>query len=74
MCFAQVPGVPAEHVVTDYVAIGQSLRGGADERVILLVKLLDGHVLGPILEKAIKSEIRTRRTARHVPERVRNSL
>ena len=70
MCFAQGLGVPPEHVVSDCVAVGQSLRGGVDERVVLFVKLLDGHVLGPELEKKIKSEIRARRTARHVPERV----
>ena len=50
---------------------GQSIAQGTDERVILFVKLLEGEVLSDELQKRIKHEIRTRRSARHVPAKVR---
>lgn len=68
-CFA--PGsTHAAHTIVDCVAVGQSIAGGTDERVILFVKLLEGQVLTEELEKRIKTEIRARRSARHVPARV----
>lgn len=70
MCFAPGPGVAPQHAVVDCLAVGQSLRDGVDERVVLFVKLAEGCVLTSELEKKLRSEIRAHRTARHVPERV----
>jgi acetoacetyl-CoA synthetase len=51
--------------------VGQKTEGGSDERVILFVKLVSGKVgLDDQLIKEIKLRIRTRRSARHVPERI----
>lgn len=60
----------AEHVVLDYLAVGQKTDGGADERVVLFIKLPPGQDLSPTFERRIKSEIRSRRSPRHVPARV----
>ena len=68
MCFSS--STSAEHVV-DYLAVGQKTDGGADERVVLFVKLSAGQELSPSFETKIKNEIRSRRSARHVPARVR---
>ncbi|EJD01158.1 acetoacetate-CoA ligase [Fomitiporia mediterranea MF3/22] len=70
MCFKPGPTTPPKHVVVDCLAVGQAINGGADERVILFIKLHDGYTCTPELEKRIKTEIRARRTARHVPERI----
>ena len=59
-----------EYIVSDYLAVGQKTDGGADERVILFVKLPPGHDLSPSFESRIKAEIRAQRSARHVPARV----
>ncbi|TFK91828.1 acetoacyl-CoA synthetase [Polyporus arcularius HHB13444] len=68
-CFA--PGTThAAHTIVDCVAVGQSIAGGTDERVILFVKLLEGQVLTEELEKRIRTEVRARRSARHVPARI----
>lgn len=58
------------HVVVDCLAIGQAVCGGADERVILFVRLHEGYSCTDELQKLIREEIRKRRSARHVPERV----
>jgi acetoacetyl-CoA synthetase len=51
--------------------VGQKTEGGSDERVILFVKLVSEKVgLDEQLIKEIKLRIRTRRSARHVPERI----
>lgn len=63
-----------EFVIIDYLAVGQSIDHGSDERVVLFVKLPDGRLLSPKLEQQIKTEIRTRRSPRHVPSKVRNCL
>ncbi len=71
MCFA--PEVTHHaHTIVDALAIGQSIAQGTDERVILFVKLLEGEALSEDLVKRIKHEIRTRRSARHVPAKVRD--
>lgn len=57
--------------VIDCIAVGQSIALGTDERVVLGLKLQDGTRLTPELENGIKKEIRARRSARHVPARVR---
>jgi len=75
-CFQEgAPGTRGDHVIVDCLAVGQSFvgNGGAgvvDERVILFVKLHDGCVCGDELRRRVKEEIRRRRTARHVPERI----
>ena len=51
----------------DYLAVGQTIEDGADERVILFVVLPEGEVLSTEMQNAIKTEIRTRRSPRHVP-------
>ena len=58
------------HTIVDCLAVGHSIAQGTDERVILFVKLLEGESLTEELEKRVKHEIRTRRTARHVPAKV----
>ncbi len=58
------------HVITDCVVVGQSIQGGTDERVILFITLPAGDACTPELERLIKSEIRKRRSARHVPSKV----
>ncbi|KIY49242.1 acetoacetate-CoA ligase [Fistulina hepatica ATCC 64428] len=58
------------HEIADCLAVGQAIDNGADERVILCVKLPEGANLTPELEYKIRTEIRTRRTPRHVPARV----
>ncbi|EKM59066.1 uncharacterized protein PHACADRAFT_113281 [Phanerochaete carnosa HHB-10118-sp] len=69
LCFA--PEVTHHsHTVIDCLAVSQSIAQGTDERVLLFVKLLEGEALSEDLEKRIKHEIRTRRTARHVPAKV----
>ncbi|KAI5124974.1 hypothetical protein M0805_007400 [Coniferiporia weirii] len=70
MCFKPGPTTPPEHIVVDCIAIGQTASGGADERVVLFVKLHEGYTCTDELQRRIKAEIRTRRTARHVPERI----
>ena len=59
--------------ILDSLVVGQLIEGGSDERVICFVKLPDGAALGARLRKAIVSEVRAKRTARHVPAEVRSS-
>ena len=68
-CFA--PGAThAAHAITDCLVVGQSIAGGTDERVVLFVKLLEGEALSDELAARIRTEIRARRSPRHVPARV----
>jgi acetoacetyl-CoA synthetase len=67
LCFS---GSAVEQIIVDYLAVGQKIDGGIDERVILFVKLPVGQSLSPDMEQKIKTEIRTRRSPRHVPARV----
>lgn len=69
-CFAPRPGHSTADVIEDALAVGQAIGGGVDERVILCVKLAEGTMLSMDMETRIKTEIRARRTARHVPARV----
>ncbi len=70
LCFPPNDDAP-KHGVVDCLAVGQLIEGGTDERVILFVKLPDGHVLSETtLEQKIKAEIRKRRSPRHVPAKV----
>ncbi|KAF5333725.1 hypothetical protein D9611_002601 [Ephemerocybe angulata] len=56
--------------LVDFLAVGQKTEGGADERVILFVKLGEGETLSAEFESTVKATIRSRRSARHVPARV----
>lgn len=67
LCFS---GPPVEQMILDYLGVGQKIDGGIDERVILFVKLPDGQKLSTDLEQKIKTEIRTRRSPRHVPAQI----
>ena len=67
LCFS---GPTVEQNIVDYLAVGQKIDGGIDERVILFVKLPDGQRLSIELEQKIKAEIRIRRSPRHVPAMV----
>ncbi|EPQ59247.1 acetoacetyl-CoA synthetase [Gloeophyllum trabeum ATCC 11539] len=69
MCFSGSTSHPTGTII-DYLAVGQSLEGGADERVVLFIKLMEGERMSAELERKIKEEIRVRRTARHVPSRI----
>ncbi|EJF61261.1 acetoacetate-CoA ligase [Dichomitus squalens LYAD-421 SS1] len=68
-CFSPA-ATHAGHTIVDCLVVGQSIASGTDERVILFVKLLEGQVLTAELENRIKSEVRARRSARHVPARI----
>ena len=70
MCFGP-DSTHHAHTVVDCLAVGQGIEQGTDERVVLFVKLLEGETLTTELEKRIRQEIRTRRSARHVPAKVR---
>ncbi|KAJ6515885.1 acetoacetyl-CoA synthetase [Mycena sanguinolenta] len=54
--------------IVDCLAVGQTVEG--DERVILFVKLPDNQQLSPALVSEIKTEVRIRRSARHVPAQI----
>lgn len=56
--------------VDETLAVGLLVEDGADERVILFVKMAEGKVLDEELVKLIKSSIRSARSARHVPSRI----
>lgn len=66
-CFSPSAKSNLAHIVVDCLAVGQSIDAGTDERVILFVQLAAGQSLSTDLENKIKSEIRTRRSPRHVP-------
>lgn len=73
LCFAS-NNTHSAHTIVDCLAVGQSIAQGSDERVVLFVKLLEGQMLTEQLQAKIRNEIRTRRSARHVPERVSSAL
>ncbi|KAK7061728.1 acetoacetyl-CoA synthetase [Favolaschia claudopus] len=56
--------------ILDCLAVGQTIGGGSDERVILFVKLPDNEELSPEMIQQIKAEVRNRRSARHVPAQI----
>ncbi|PPQ94013.1 hypothetical protein CVT25_009861 [Psilocybe cyanescens] len=67
LCFSHSA---AEFVVVDYLAVGQKTNGGADERVVLFIKLPPGQEMSSEFERKLKAEIRARRSPRHVPARI----
>jgi acetoacetyl-CoA synthetase len=56
--------------IEDALVVAQSIEGGADERVILFVKLCGKQALSIEAEQKIRSEIRLQRSPRHVPGRI----
>ncbi|KAG8747543.1 hypothetical protein FRC10_000679 [Ceratobasidium sp. 414] len=60
----------AKPIILDSLVVGQSIQGGADERVILFVKLAEGETLADGLRKRIRDEIRRKRSPRHCPEKI----
>ncbi|KAF7776145.1 hypothetical protein Agabi119p4_4538 [Agaricus bisporus var. burnettii] len=68
LCFSNVSS--PELFLVDSLAVGQKVVNGADERVVLFVKLLQGQCLSNELQQKIRAEIRTRRSPRHVPARI----
>jgi acetoacetyl-CoA synthetase len=68
-CFSASAPNP-HNKLEDYVVVGQKISNGADERVLLFVKLVDGEKLDSRLEKQIRSEIASRRSRRHIPDKV----
>lgn len=52
--------------IEDALAVGLQLPSG-DERVVMFVKLHPGRDLSPDFVALLKTEIRTRRSARHIP-------
>lgn len=56
--------------IVDYCAVGQLIDDGADERVLLFVKLPEGQAITPEFEAKIKKEMRARRSPRHAPAKV----
>ena len=54
--------------VADSLAIGQNWAG--DQRVLLFVKLVEGHNLSADLETKIKKSLREKASPRHVPARI----
>lgn len=64
----------AQPIIVDSLVVGQTIQGGADERVILFLKLADGETLSDDLRKRVKDEIRKKRSPRHCPEKVRRLI
>jgi acetoacetyl-CoA synthetase len=60
----------AQPLIVDSLVVGQAIQGGADERVILFVKLPEGETLSDDFRKRIREEIRKKRSPRHCPEKV----
>lgn len=69
-CFSPSQTSDPAHTIIDYLAVGQAIDEGNDERVILFIQLIQGETLSAELEKKIKAEVRTRRSPRHVPSKV----
>ncbi|CEL59546.1 acetoacetyl-CoA synthetase [Rhizoctonia solani AG-1 IB] len=60
----------AQPLIVDSLVVGQAIQGGADERVILFVKLPEGETLSDDFRKRIREEIRKKRSPRHCPEKI----
>ncbi|GAA99999.1 uncharacterized protein L969DRAFT_78746 [Mixia osmundae IAM 14324] len=53
--------------IVDALAIGQKIDNGMDERVLLFVELRQGTQLTDALQRTVKTQIRQKRSPRHVP-------
>ncbi|OWZ54126.1 acetoacetate-CoA ligase [Cryptococcus neoformans 125.91] len=60
----------AKEGVEDTLVVGLMCDGGADEKVVLFVKMRKGKKLDESLLAKIKTSIRTARSARHVPAKI----
>lgn len=67
LCFSS-PTSP--FTVVDSLAVAQKIDRGLDERVILFVKLTNGQQLSNEFVQRINSEIRSRRSPRHIPAKI----
>jgi len=56
--------------IEETLVVGLMVDGGADEQVILFVKMKQGVELGDDLLKKVKTAIRVARSARHVPAKI----
>ncbi|KIK68140.1 hypothetical protein GYMLUDRAFT_36974 [Collybiopsis luxurians FD-317 M1] len=56
--------------IDDCIATGQSIENGTDERVILFVKLPKDQELSSTLVDALRTQIRQKRSPRHVPSKI----
>jgi acetoacetyl-CoA synthetase len=54
--------------IVESLAVGQ--KWGADERVVLFVRLRDGMALDEAMRERIRRQIRTNATPRHVPAKI----
>jgi len=70
LCFSAKTALKSTDIVLDSLVVGQTIQGGADERVILFLQLPEGITLAETLIKRVKDEIRKRRSPRHVPARI----
>ncbi|KAG1754052.1 uncharacterized protein EDB91DRAFT_1043870, partial [Suillus paluster] len=69
-CFSFSEERNANDTIEDALVVAQSIEAGADERVILFIKLYSKGALSIEMEKQIRLEIRSRRSPRHVPARI----
>lgn len=53
--------------IDDSICVGQRRQQDKDERVLLFLKLRDGHKLTPDFLNKIRTAIRTKLSSRHVP-------
>ncbi|WWD02431.1 acetoacetate-CoA ligase [Kwoniella europaea PYCC6329] len=56
--------------VEETLVVGLMVEGGADEKVVLFVKMKGDRTLDDALIKKIKTDIRLARSARHVPSKI----
>jgi len=54
-------------VIEESICVGQRRPKDKDERVLLFIKMRDGHALTRTLERTIREAIRSALSARHVP-------
>ncbi|KAF8329778.1 uncharacterized protein EI90DRAFT_3061952 [Cantharellus anzutake] len=69
-CFSPLTAKSPDEIILDSLVVAQPVRGGADERVILFLQLAEGQNLSENLLNRVKTEIRIRRSPRHVPARI----
>ncbi|WVW85775.1 acetoacetate-CoA ligase [Kwoniella bestiolae CBS 10118] len=56
--------------VEETLVVGLMVEGGADEKVVLFVKMKENRTLDEGLVKKIRTDIRLARSARHVPSKI----
>ena len=54
-------------VIEESICVGQRRPEDTNERVLLFIKMRDGHALTPALERSIREAILTALSARHMP-------